>query len=270
MNRTIVGQGGTNSKSSRSILSSTTSTAIGFGFYSNTGSNSGGGRGDENDEYTMSTATSTSRKKSRKRPLPGSEGLVETFSGQQRSSKPEEPTYTPVSLQSFMQTKKKYDPKCFWCKWRFGRPDDPLEDPEMAELHDCYVYNRLHQTLQELAETMCIVQKRLFHDPFKDTGIEVRLIPPLSTPEQFLEHIESHGILMETQLEKDFEKLAYLTEMISEKIARINDDTNEESMHEKNVDQLLKTINMKQQTQARMEQQFSSGGGGGVGKGRKH
>jgi len=210
------------------------------------------------------TTMTTTKRKPRKRSAPGeaseaTEDVMDDLPHQQANNKKEEPTYTPVSLKSYIKKKRKYHPNCFGCRYRVGKPIDPQEEWEMAELHECIVFHRTSITPKAFAEAVNECQVRLFVTPYKEAieagtkDYTLEDVPPEWTVELILEHYDCHGTFMETELEQDFEKLKYAAELLSDRISKINDDTGEETTHKDNVEQLLKVINLKQITQARIE-----------------
>jgi hypothetical protein len=159
--------------------------------------------------------------------------------------------FDSVSLDEIDQEMgPKYDPCCFGCQWRFGKPSEPDREPEMNELFECYVYNRGKLSTRQLCETLSELQIKLFVTPYLST----ESVPPKWTPRQVEVHLQRHSIIYETELDIDYEKFSTVSQFLLNNIGKKDPITKQVTENTETIKLWLSVVKEKQNTLLKIQQ----------------
>lgn len=138
---------------------------------------------------------------------------TKTFNNDTEKEKVE---YENVSLS---EIQKKYccrDEECFGCLWKFGKPDDPVEKPEMNRLWLTYVNNKPRLDLDMLAKLLSKTQEELFVVPFKEQG----KVCPIWPPSIIKVHLKTHLMHQETEMLDDLDSYRFIGQFLLKRVGK--------------------------------------------------
>ena len=142
--------------------------------------------------------------------------------------------FTKVNFDEHMKsTQVKYDPKCFGCVYKFGKPanaEDPRGGAQMAKVYGAFVdtYGRISD--EECFKLIAATQYANFVKPYEQIS-DKSMIPPIWTVDQVREHIEDHCVLMEFELQNQYRVLRHIEKSIRNHIFERDEATNEEKVN---------------------------------------